>query len=234
MNGALIIKGLSVARGAQQILHGVDLEIAPGKICALMGASGAGKSTALRAIVALQPFQAGTVRLGDFTLAAGLTPPESKLRGFRRQIGMVFQEHALFEHLTARENIMLALIHALGWSRTKAAQTAATLLESLGVATRGDAYPRQLSGGEAQRVAIARALAPAPMMLMLDEPTAALDPSRRGALGETLRALAKGGRGLLLATHDMDFARVYADQIVMLVDGRIASATVANQQPDRS
>lgn len=224
MTDRLIIKGLAVTRGAQAVLRGVDLEIAPGQICALMGASGAGKSTALRAAVALQPFDAGRIELGSMTLVPGPVPPESKLRAFRRQIGMVFQEHALFEHLTARENVMLALVHALGWPREKAAGTAETLLASLGVAARASAYPRQLSGGEAQRVAIARALAPDPMMLLLDEPTAALDPSRRGALGETLRALAKDGRGLLLATHDAEFARVYADQVVTLAEGRIVQS----------
>lgn len=229
MNDRLIIQGLVVTRGAQAVLRGLDLELAPGQICALMGASGAGKSTALRAAVALQPFDAGRVRLGDVTLGPGPVPPESKLRGFRRQIGMVFQEHALFEHLTARENVTLALIHAIGWSRAKAASTAETLLTSLGVAGRADAYPRQLSGGEAQRVAIARALAPDPMMLLMDEPTAALDPSRRAALGETLRTLAREGRGLLLATHDAEFARAYADQVVTLAEGRIVRSGPASE-----
>ena len=224
MNEKLVIEGLAVERGARQILRGVDLEIAPGRICALMGASGSGKSTALRAIVALEPFSAGSVRLGNVTLVPGPLPPESRLREFRRQIGMVFQAHALFEHLTARENVMLALVHAHGQAREVATERARTLLESLGVAARAEAYPRQLSGGEAQRVAIARALAPNPMMLMMDEPTAALDPSRRDALGETLRTLARDGRGLLLATHDVDFARAYADEIVELADGRIVRA----------
>lgn len=224
MNDALLIEGLVVTRGARPVLRGVDLEIEPGRICALMGASGAGKSTALRAAVALQAFDAGTIRLGGVALGPGPVPPESKLREFRRKVGMVFQEHALFEHLTARENVMLAPVHALGWPREKAAETAGTLLASLGVSARAEAYPRQLSGGEAQRVAIARALAPNPMMLLLDEPTAALDPARRSALGETLRELARGGRGLLLATHDADFARTYADDVLMLADGKIRRA----------
>lgn len=221
MSDALVVQGLHVARGAQQVLRGVDLEVAPGQICALMGASGAGKSTVLRAIVALQPFDAGEIRVGDVTLAPGPVPPESKLRQLRRRIGMVFQAHSLFEHLSALDNVTLAPIHALGWSREKADGVAQTLLSSLGVAPRANAFPRQLSGGEAQRVAIARALATDPMMLLMDEPTSALDPSRRGALGETLRALARDGRGLLIATHDMDFARTYADRVAVLSDGRI-------------
>ena len=134
---------------------------------------------------------------------------------------MVFQAHSLFEHLSAIDNVTLAPIHALGLTRDKAEGVANTLLSSLGVAPRANAFPRQLSGGEAQRVAIARALATDPMTLLMDEPTSALDPSRRGALGETLRALARDGRGLLIATHDVDFAREYADRVAVLSEGRI-------------
>jgi ABC-type polar amino acid transport system ATPase subunit len=220
----LVIRGLELARGAQQVLRGVEVTVAPGEIWALMGASGAGKSTVLRAAAALQPFDAGSIRLGDMTLVPGPVPAESTLRSFRRRIGMVFQAHALFEHLTALDNVTLAPIHALGWPREKAETIAHNLLESLGVAARSGAYPRQLSGGEAQRVAIARALAPDPMMLLMDEPTAALDPSRRGALGETLRRLAADGRGLLMATHDMEFVRGYADHVVLLAEGRIVES----------
>jgi polar amino acid transport system ATP-binding protein len=221
VSDGLVVHGLHVARGAQQVLRGVDLEVAPGQICALMGASGAGKSTVLRSIVALQSFDAGQNRVGDVTLSPGPVPPESKLRALRRRNGMVFQAHSLFEQLSALDNITLAPIHALGWSRDKAESVAQSLLSSLGVASRANAFPRQLSGGEAQRVAIARALATDPMMLLMDEPTSALDPSRRGALGDTLRALAKDGRGLLIATHDVDFARAYADRVAVLSDGRI-------------
>jgi ABC-type polar amino acid transport system ATPase subunit len=224
MSDALVIHDLHVSRGARQILRGIDLEVAPGEICALMGASGVGKSTVLRAIAALQPFQAGRITLGDVSLVPGRVPPESKLKSLRRRIGMVFQAHSLFEHLSVLENVTLAPIHALGWPREKAEQVAQQLLTSLGVAARADAFPRQLSGGEAQRVAIARALAPDPVLLLMDEPTSALDPSRRGALGDTLRALAQDGRGLLIATHDVDFARTFADRVVMLSDGRITEA----------
>jgi len=134
----------------------------------------------------------------------------------------VFQGHALFEHLTALDNVTLALRHVLGRSRAEAEAVAMELLASLDVGTRASAWPRQLSGGEAQRVAIARALAPDPPLLLMDEPTAALDPARRGALGEALRRLAKGGRGLLVATHDAEFARAHADRIVRLLPGEVA------------
>jgi ABC-type polar amino acid transport system ATPase subunit len=134
---------------------------------------------------------------------------------------MVFQAHALFPHLTALENVTLAPVHALGWTAAKARATAMELLDGLGVGARAGAYPRELSGGEAQRVAIARALAPDPAVLLMDEPTSALDPARRGALGESLRALARGGRGLLIATHDVDFARACTDRVVVLHEGML-------------
>jgi len=227
MTNTLTVRDLHVRRGRDHILRGIDLTVAPGEICALMGASGGGKSTTLRAIVALQPFDSGSVAAGDVSLKPGPLPPESKLKALRRKVGMVFQAHSLFEHLTALDNVTLAPIHALGWSREKAEEVAHRLLESLGVSHRTGAYPNQLSGGEAQRVAIARALAPDPMILLMDEPTSALDPSRRVALGETLRALAKDGRGLLVATHDVDFAREYADRTVLLAEGRVSDPPVS-------
>jgi ABC-type polar amino acid transport system ATPase subunit len=226
VSDALVVKALHVNRGKREILRGIDLEVAPGEICALMGASGVGKSTVLRAIAALEPFHAGRIEIGDVSLTPGPVPPESKLRSLRRQIGMVFQAHSLFEHLTVLENVTLAPVHALGWTRAKADDVAQQLLSSLGVASRADAYPKQLSGGEAQRVAIARALAPDPVLLLMDEPTSALDSSRRGALGETLRALARDGRALLIATHDVDFARTFADRVLSLSEGRIAEPAV--------
>jgi ABC-type polar amino acid transport system ATPase subunit len=219
VSAALEVRGLRLARGGRPVLAGVDLTVAAGEICALMGASGAGKSTVLRSIAALERFDAGEIDVGGFALRPGPVPRESALRGLRSKVGMVFQAHALFEHLTALENVTLAPVHALRWSRPRARETAMALLESLGVAHRADAYPRQLSGGEAQRVAIARALAPGPMLLLMDEPTSALDPARRGALGDTLRALAKEDRGLLVSTHDVDFAEAHADRVAVLADG---------------
>ena len=217
--GPIVVRGLRVSRGGRPVLRGVDLDVAPGEVCALMGTSGAGKSTALRAIAALEPFEAGTLVVGGFALAPGPVPPESRLRALRQRVGMVFQSHSLFEHLTALQNVTLAPIHALGWSRERADAVARELLASLGVGHRADALPRQLSGGEAQRVAIARALAPDPAMLLMDEPTSALDPARRGTLGDTLRALAAQGRGLLVATHDVEFARAHCDRVLVLAEG---------------
>jgi ABC-type polar amino acid transport system ATPase subunit len=219
VSGALAIRSLQVERGGRGVLRGLDLDVAPGEVCALMGVSGAGKSTALRAVAALQPFSAGSIQVGDFSLRPGPLPRESALRGLRSKVGMVFQAHSLFEHLTALENVTLAPVHALAWTKERAEKVAMELLGSLGVAGRAGAYPRQLSGGEAQRVAIARALAPNPTLLLMDEPTAALDPARRASLGEALRRLAADGRGLLVATHDADFARAFADRVVVLAEG---------------
>lgn len=232
VGGAISVAALHVSRGGRPVLRGVGFTVVPGDVCALMGVSGAGKSTVLRAIAALEPFDAGRVDIGGATLAPGPLPPQSRLREVRRRVGMVFQAHSLFEHLTALENVTLAPVHVLGWPRDKADAVARELLASLGVGHRADALPRQLSGGEAQRVAIARALAPDPAMLLMDEPTSALDPARRGALGETLRALAAQGRGLLVATHDVEFARAHCDRVLVLADGAVVEEGPARRVLD--
>jgi ABC-type polar amino acid transport system ATPase subunit len=219
----LSVRGLRVVRDDRDVLRGVDLDVAAGEICALMGASGAGKTTVLRAVAALQPFDAGSIVVDDVTLRPGPVLPQSQLGELRRHVGMVFQAHALFEHLCALDNVTLAPMHVLRWDRPRAELIAHELLEMLGVGHRASALPRQLSGGEAQRVAIARALAPNPSLLLMDEPTAALDPARRESLGDKLRELARDGRALLISTHDVDFARACADRVVTLADGAIVS-----------
>ena len=217
MTALLQITGLGIRRGERDVLHGLTLEVKRGEIVALMGASGAGKTTALRAVAALQAFDAGRIEVDGFTLAPGPLPAQSQLSALRRRVGLVFQAHALFEHLPARDNVTLALRHVLGKTDAEAWGIADRLLQSLEVGTRADALPRQLSGGEAQRVAIARALALDPPLLLLDEPTAALDPTRRESLGRVLKGLVKdGSRGLLVATHDEAFAGAHTDRVVKL------------------
>jgi ABC-type polar amino acid transport system ATPase subunit len=232
MNGALAIRGLHATRGANAVLRGVDLDVAPGEVWALMGLSGAGKTTVLRVVAALQPFSSGTLSIGDFALQPGAVPPESRLKGLRSKVGMVFQSHALFEHLTVLDNITLAPTHVLHWPLDRARKVATDLLESLGIAERAHAFPREISGGQAQRAAIARALALDPALLLLDEPTSALDPARRGALGESLRALAKEGRGLLISTHDVEFARACADKVAILSQGAVVETGTARSVLD--
>lgn len=219
---ALSIRNLEVVRGQHRVLKGLDLDVDAGEIVALMGLSGAGKTTVLRAVAALQPFSAGSIALEDAALRPGPLLPQSRLGTLRSKVGMVFQEHALFEHLTVLDNVTLAPVHARGWTRDKASEAAMRWLESLGVSERATAFPRQLSGGQAQRVAIARALVLDPHLLLMDEPTSALDPARRITLAETLRKLTEGGRALLISTHDSDFAKACADRIVTLSDGLIA------------
>lgn len=217
----LSIDGLRLSRGTREVLRGVNLRVERGEIVALMGLSGGGKTTVLRAVTALEPFDGGTIDVGGVMLQAGHAPSRSTIRELRRHVGMVFQLHHLFDHLTAIENITLAPLHVARTSRADAEARAVALLESLGVAHRRNAYPRELSGGEAQRVAIARAMAMEPPLLLMDEPTASLDPARRYELGQTLRSLTNDGRTLMITTHDDDFARDFASRVIVLAEGEV-------------
>lgn len=217
----LTIENLRLNRGTREVLRGVSLNVDCGELVALMGHSGGGKTTVLRAITALEPFDGGRIDVGGVALEAGRTPSRQTLRELRRHVGMVFQLHHLFEHLTAIENVTLAPLHVAHVTRADADARAVALLESLGVAHRRNAYPRELSGGELQRVAIGRAMAMDPPLLLMDEPTASLDPARRTELGQTLRALTTGGRTLLITTHDEGFAREFASRVIVLEEGAI-------------
>jgi ABC-type polar amino acid transport system ATPase subunit len=217
----LSIRGLRLARGTMEVLRGVDLAVQRGELVALMGLSGGGKTTILRAVAALEPFQAGAIDVDGVPLLPGPMPREAALRALRKKVGLVFQLHCLFDHLSALDNVTLAPIHAMGRPRAEAEARARSLLEGLGVAARSRSLPRELSGGEAQRVAIARALAVDPPLLLMDEPTASLDPARRNELGDSLQTLTSEGRTLLVATHDDDFARDYATRVVILSEGAV-------------
>jgi polar amino acid transport system ATP-binding protein len=217
----LTIDGLRLNRGARDVLRGVSMRVDRGELVALMGLSGGGKTTVLRAITALERFDGGTIDVDGVRLEAGQVPSRATLRELRTRVAMVFQSHFLWEHLTAIDNVTLAPLHVARVSRADAEARANELLHSLGVAHRKDAYPRELSGGEAQRVAIARAMAMDPPLLLMDEPTASLDPARRYELGQTLRSLTSGGRTLLLTTHDDDFAREFATRAIVLAEGEV-------------
>jgi ABC-type polar amino acid transport system ATPase subunit len=208
-------------RSTRQILRGASFDVGQGELVAVMGPSGSGKTTILRAIAGLEGFQDGRVTVGGVTLTAG-DHDSATLRALRRQIGLVFQFHCLFEHVSALENICLAPVHAHGVPRDEAERHARELLKAFGVEHRRAALPRELSGGEAQRVAIARALAVNPRVLLMDEPTAALDQDRRAELGALLRNLVEQGRTLLVVTHDEEFARTYATRTLRLSDGRVS------------
>lgn len=201
MTGALNVRGLHLKRGTREILRGVTLHADKGELVALMGLSGSGKTTILRVIAGLESADAGEVSAA--------------------KTGMVFQFHHLFEHLSAIDNVTLAPVHVQHLPLTEARTRAQALLDQLGVGHRAHALPRELSGGEAQRVAIARALAVEPPLLLLDEPTASLDPARRNDLGDTLKALASAGRALVMTSHDDDFVREFASRIVVLANGEV-------------
>ena len=200
----LELRDVRLRRGAREILRGVTFAAGHGEIVVLMGASGSGKTTILRVIAGLERHDSGHI----------------SIEGGRA--GMVFQYHCLFEHLSALDNVCLAPVHAHGVARDAAVRRAHELMIAFGVDHRASALPRELSGGEAQRVAIARALAVDPGVLLLDEPTASLDPDRRAELGTLLVELARQGRMLVIATHDEDFARAYATRALRLSDGVLA------------
>lgn len=221
----LRVENLRLHRGTTEVLRGVSFTAERGEIVALMGLSGGGKTTVLRAIAALESFDGGTIDAGGVILEAGKPAP----RELRRQVGLVFQHHSLFEHLTALENVTLAPVHAGKLDRAEAERHATELLDSLGVAHRKNALPRELSGGEAQRVAIARSMAMDPPLLLMDEPTASLDPARRFELGNTLRQLTAGGRTLVVTTHDDDFARQFASRAVILAGGEVVESGDARE-----
>jgi len=221
MTAVLAIRDLQITRGPRVIVEQASLSVARGELVALMGESGAGKTTMLRAVVGLEPFAAGDVDVDGVHLAANGLPRGRTLRALHTRVGIVFQFHHLFAHMDALHNVWLAPVHVLGQPRAAAEARARDLLALLGVDGVAHSMPHELSGGEAQRVAIARALAVDPPLLLLDEPTASLDAGRREALAATLRHLAAQGRGVLIATHDADFARACRSRIVRLALGRL-------------
>ena len=217
---------IAVAYGRKAVVEGFSLTLPQGTVGCLLGPSGCGKTTVLRAIAGFEPLAAGEIRL-DGTLVASdrlQLPPE------QRRIGMVFQEHALFPHLSVGDNVAFGLR-----GRPDAAQRVQQMLETVGLGGSAARYPHQLSGGQQQRVALARALAPSPRLLLLDEPFANLDIELRERLGGELRALLKAaGTTALLVTHDQHEAFAIADEIGIMADGRIqqwASAYNLYHQP---
>jgi polar amino acid transport system ATP-binding protein len=213
----LNVEALCLTRGSREVLRGVDVEVQRGELVALMGLSGSGKTTVLRAVAGLEPYSGGRITVDGHTL----DPKATHHAELHHKVGMVFQFHCLWDHLTAGENVWLAPVHVYRTLPAKAQARARELLEELGVGHRESAVPSELSGGEAQRVAIARALAADPKLLLMDEPTASLDPARRGELGDTLRRLAATGRSLLLTCHDDDFVRDFATRVLVLAEGRV-------------
>ncbi|MER5944447.1 amino acid ABC transporter ATP-binding protein [Streptomyces sp. NPDC001904] len=197
------------------VLRDVDLDVAPHTVTALIGASGSGKSTLLRCANLLEEIDDGAIWLDG----AEITDPRTDADAVRRRIGIVFQAYNLFPHMTVLENITLAPRRVHGVARKAAEEHARGLLERLGLGAKADAYPDRLSGGQQQRAAIVRALAVRPRLLLLDEITAALDPELVGEVLDVVRDLKGEGMTMVLATHEMSFAREVADQVCFLEDG---------------
>ena len=213
----LEVRGLRKTYGERLVLDDVDLDVARGDVVCLIGSSGSGKSTLLRCLDLLEPVDDGTIHLDGLEI----TDPEVDEIAVRRRIGMVFQAYNLFPHLTVLENCTLAPRRAHGVRRREARTRALGLLERFGLAEHVDKHPDRLSGGQQQRAAVVRALCTQPQLLLLDEITAALDPELVGEVLDIVRDLAASGTTMVLATHEMAFARDVATKVCFLEGGRI-------------
>jgi polar amino acid transport system ATP-binding protein len=214
---ALILEGVYKSFGENEVLKGIDLTVAPHEVVCLIGASGSGKSTLLRCVNLVEPIDSGRIVVeGEEITAQGVDTNR-----IRRRIGIVYQSFNLFPHMTVLRNITLAPREALGTDRAEAEKNARSLLERFGLLDKQDEYPDRLSGGQQQRVAIVRALAMHPHLMLLDEVTSALDPELVAEVLAVIRELAREGMTMLIATHEMGFARDIADRVCFLEAGRI-------------
>ena len=214
---ALEVEGLSKSFGERVVLDNISLSVQPGEVVVIIGPSGSGKSTFLRCINRLITPDLGRI----LVYGVDMMDPKTNLPMARRQIGFASQGFNLYPHMTAVENVMEGPRTVLREPKEKARSNALTALTRVGLATRVDAYPRQLSGGEQQRVAIARALAMSPTLMLFDEPTSALDPELTGEVLDAIKRLADDGMTMLVVSHEMHFARLVANRLVMFDAGQI-------------
>ena len=229
----LSVSGLRKQFGQDEVLKGIDLEVAPGDRIAILGASGSGKSTLLRCLNFMERPSAGRIMLGGSAIGSEQTRrdgrvetvyTERELTRVRQRVGMVFQQFNLFPHMTALGNVMEGLRTVHGMARAQSEAKALAQLERVGLSEKAGHYPARLSGGQKQRVAIARALAMEPELLLFDEPTSALDPELVGEVLRVIRALAEEGRTMLLVTHELGFAYHFANRVLFIADGVIHEA----------
>jgi polar amino acid transport system ATP-binding protein len=238
-------EGVSKSFGSNHVLRSIDLTVDPGEVLCIIGPSGSGKSTFLRCINHLERVDAGRLAVDGHVVGYRqhgdklyeLKPKEAARQ--RREIGMVFQRFNLFPHMTALENVIEAPIRVKGLAKGKAVERANELLDRVGLSDKGDHYPAQLSGGQQQRVAIARALAMDPKLMLFDEPTSALDPELVGEVLDVMKGLAASGMTMIVATHEMGFAREVADAVVFMDGGVVVesgdpSEVLANPQHERT
>jgi polar amino acid transport system ATP-binding protein len=212
------IQQLRKSFGSNEVLKGIDLQVAPGEVIAIIGKSGSGKSTLLRCINGLEVFQSGSLSAQGQPL---LHDKPDAMRELRQKVGMIFQSFNLFPHLSVGKNIMLAPSLVKKRDAAQGEATARKLLERVGLAEKYDAMPDQLSGGQQQRVAIARALAMEPAVLLCDEITSALDPELVGEVLKVVESLAQEGMTLLMVTHEMSFARKVSNRVIFMHQGRV-------------
>ena len=219
------LRGVHKSFGTNSVLNGIDLDIAEGTVVSLIGPSGSGKSTLLRCINLLEPIDDGEIFLDDIDISI----PGFDANPVRRRIGMVFQNFNLFPHMSVQDNITLSPVRTLGVNKVVARAKAAELLERFGLGDKVNAFPDQLSGGQQQRVAIIRALAIEPEVLLLDEITSSLDPELVGEVLDVVRELKTSGMTLVLATHEMGFARDISDLVCVLDGGNIIEQGAPSQ-----
>ncbi len=206
--------------GESEVLKGIDLEIKQGEIIVIIGSSGTGKSTLLRCVNFLEQADQGTITIDDVSVNSE-KHTQAEVLALRRKTGFVFQNYALFAHMTARQNIAEGLVTVRGWKKTDALARAQQILDDIGLSDKGDSYPAALSGGQQQRVGIGRAMALQPELLLFDEPTSALDPEWVGEVLNLMKQLATQHQTMLVVTHEMQFAKEVADRVIFMAEGNI-------------
>ncbi len=217
----IAVRDLVKRFGPAEVLRGVSFDVGRGEVAAIVGPSGGGKSTLLRCLNGLEPFQGGEIRIGDLALTPSFHPARDAklLQRVRQRVGFVFQQFNLFPHRSVLENLIEAPLHVLRKARAEAVAEARAMLERVGLARREAAMPHELSGGEQQRVAIARALLMRPEAVLFDEPTSALDPVMAGEVMAVIARLAEGGLTMIVVTHQMEFVRRVARTVHVLAGG---------------